>query len=117
MNRLLLFVFITYPFLLKAQERSLPTDTVSIEWFAITSPRLPSEFYVTYIASDGYKVVFCWNELYNTVVGNSVLIVTEEANINAQQLPEHITLLSTADNAAGRRYIKGLQEIIIERIK
>jgi hypothetical protein len=170
MKRLFLFVFITYPFLVKAQEKSLPTDTVSIEGhvntplkfslvdlsryktyyidslriynhlmepkrglkkikgvllkevlnksgFAITSPRLLSEFYVTCIASDGYKVVFSWNELFNTVVGDSVLIVIEEADINAQQVPERITLLSAADRATGRRYIKGLQKIIIERIK
>lgn len=31
MKHLFLFVFITYPFLVKAQEKSLPTDTVSIE--------------------------------------------------------------------------------------
>lgn len=75
-----------------------------------------SEFYVTCIASDGYKAVFSLNELSNTVVGDSVLIFTEEADINAQQVPERITLLSAADSATGRRYIKGLQKIIIECI-
>lgn len=31
MKRLFLFVFFTCPFLVKAQKKSLPTDTVSIE--------------------------------------------------------------------------------------
>src|SRR5687767_783125 len=39
------------------------------------TPRVLSEYYFTCIASDGYRVVYSWNELFNTVVGNSVYII------------------------------------------
>ena len=42
------------------------------------NPKLFSEFYFTCIASDGYRVVFSWNEIFNTELGNKILVITEE---------------------------------------
>src|SRR5262245_25072324 len=40
-------------------------DLVDKAGVDIDSPKLLSEFYVTCIASDQYKVVYSWNEIFN----------------------------------------------------
>src|SRR5690606_37019505 len=40
------------------------------------SPKVLSEYYIVCVATDGYKVVFSWNELFNTPIGDAVLVVT-----------------------------------------
>jgi hypothetical protein len=83
----------------------------------VESAKLLSEYYITCIASDNYKVFISWNEPYNSVVGESFTIVTEADGKTANQLEDRIALLSAADKATGRRYVKGLQKIIIDRVK
>jgi hypothetical protein len=79
------------------------------------SPKALSEYYFTCIASDGYKVVFSWNELFNTATGNTVYIVTSKDHKSIEALDESILLISTADVRTGRRYVKNLQSIIVRR--
>ena len=81
------------------------------------SEKLLSEYYITCIASDNYRVVLSWNELYNSIIGESIMIITEADGKSANQLEDRIALLSAADRATGRRYVKGLQKIVIERVK
>jgi len=83
----------------------------------ISSPKLLSEFYITCIASDNYKVVFSWNELYYSAVGEQVMIITESNGQTGNQMADRIALLSASDRATGRRYIKGLQKIVIGQVK
>lgn len=82
-----------------------------------TSPKLLSEYYITCHASDGYKVVYSWNELFNTDIGERILIITEADNKKAEQLTDRIALLSASDHATGRRYVKGLQKIVISQVQ
>lgn len=79
------------------------------------SPKVLSEYYFTCMASDGYKVVFSWNELFNTATGNTVYIVTSKDHKPIDSLDESILLISTADVRTGRRYVKNLQSIIVRR--
>jgi hypothetical protein len=92
-------------------------DIIDKAVIEVESPKLSSEYYITCIASDNYKVVISWNELYNSVVGESIMIITEANGKTANQLEDRIALLSAADKATGRRYVKGLQKIIIDRVK
>ena len=46
------------------------------------APKLLSEIYITCVATDNYKVVFSWNELYNTDIGNHVIDVIELIEIH-----------------------------------
>jgi hypothetical protein len=79
------------------------------------SQKVLSEYYFTCIASDGYKVVFSWNELFNTTTGNTVYIITSKDHKSIDALDESILLISTADIHTGRRYVKNLQSIIVRR--
>ena len=62
-------------------------------------------FYFVFIASDGYRVVFSWNEIYNTETGNNFFIVTEMEGKKLYDVDQRIIFISTADLKTGRRYI------------
>ncbi len=81
------------------------------------NPKLFSEFYFVCIASDNYKVVFSWNEVFNTDIGNKILVITEEDGQKAETLNDHIAILSPLDKATGRRYVQNLKQIKVERVK
>jgi hypothetical protein len=79
------------------------------------NPKLLSEFYFTCEASDGYKVVFSWNELFNSTVGNAVYIITSHDGKDMATLANRIALISPEDFATGRRYVKRLFKIMVNR--
>jgi hypothetical protein len=81
------------------------------------SPKVLSEYYFVFIASDGYKVVYSWNELFNTVVGESVYLITEKNGKTITEMDDSILVVSTKDFKTGRRNVKGLASIVINRVK
>lgn len=80
-------------------------------------PKFLNEFYFVFIASDGYRVVFSWNEIYNTETGNNFFIVTEMEGKKLKDLVQRILFISTADLKTGRRYIKGLEKIEVRQLE
>lgn len=81
------------------------------------NPRSLNEYYFIFTASDGYKVVFSWNEIYNTEVGNHLFVITEIDGIYAIDLPHSILFLSSSDLKTGLRYIKCLEKIEVKQIE
>ena len=81
------------------------------------TPKVLSEYYFVCIASDNYKAVFSWNEIFNSATGNSVYILTGYDGNPASALDNRIALVSPKDQMTGRRYVKGLQKIVVERVK
>lgn len=82
----------------------------------VESPKPLSEYYVVCMASDDYKVVFSWNELFNTDIGNHVVIITQKDGKTMEEQDDRISMVVPTDFATGRRYLKGLQRIEIRRI-
>lgn len=87
--------------LLKEILQSIPLDS--------DNPKQFSEYYFVCRGSDGYKVVYSWNELFNTSTGNCVYIVTEKNHLPIDNLDETILTISTQDLRTGRRYLKNLE--------
>lgn len=81
------------------------------------TPKVLSEYYFICIASDNYKAVFSWNEIFNNDLGKSVYILNGNDGKPASALDNRIALISSKDDATGRRYVKGLQKIVVERVK
>lgn len=81
------------------------------------SLKLLSEFYFTCIASDNYKVVFSWNEIFHTDIGDKILVIIEEDGKKAETIDDHIAIISPMDKATGRRYVQRLKQIKVERVK
>jgi hypothetical protein len=78
-------------------------------------PKVLSEYFIECHATDGYIVLFSWNEIFNSETGNHVMIVTSKNGTNITQLDDRIALVSPTDKATGRRYVKWLNRIIIHR--
>ncbi len=69
------------------------------------SPKVLSEYYFVFTASDGYKVVYSWNELFNTAVGESVYLVTEKNGKTITEMDDSILVVSTKDFKTGTRNV------------
>jgi hypothetical protein len=85
--------------------------------FATDKPKELSEFYLNFVASDGYKVVFSWNEIFNTEVGNHLFIITEKDGKQLKDFDDRILIICTSDFKTGRRYVKALEKIIVGRVE
>ena len=102
---------------LKAVKGVLLKDILNKIEIDAESPKVLSEYYFVCIASDNYKVVFSWNEIFNTDTGKSVYIITSQDGKPAAETDTRIALISPKDQMTGRRYVKGLQRIVVERVK
>ena len=80
-------------------------------------PKELNGFYFVMTASDGYKTVFSWNEIYNTDVGDHLFLITEQDGKPIRNMKHRIALISAADLKSGRRYVKALQKIEIRCIE
>ena len=80
------------------------------------NPKLWSTFYFVFKASDGYQVVYSWNELFNSPMGADVYFVTSREGLSWDQMPERILVLTPKDIQTGRRHIKGLLSIDVHQV-
>jgi DMSO/TMAO reductase YedYZ molybdopterin-dependent catalytic subunit len=62
-------------------------------------------------ASDGYRVVFSWAELYLSPIGDGVLVVYERDGAQLEDTEGRIALVSLKDTRPGPRHVKWLQSL------
>lgn len=67
-------------------------------------------------ASDNYKVVFSWNEIFNTNIGKKVLIAYEKNDKNIDNSEGPILLISAGDYLTWARHVKWLKTITIKKL-
>ena len=67
-------------------------------------------------ATDGYKVAFSWHEVFNTPVGEGVLVyfVKDGAPLGASE--GQIALVSISDLRSGPRHVKWLSELQLKQL-
>jgi hypothetical protein len=67
-------------------------------------------------ATDGYKVAFSWNEVFNTTVGDGVLVyfAKDGAPLGADE--GQIALVSISDLRSGPRHVKWLRELELRQL-
>ena len=92
-------------------------DVLSTIEINAESPKVLSEYYFVCKANDGYTVVYSWNELFNTTVGDSSYLVTEKGGKAASTLEGTILMISPKDFKTGRRHVKALTSIEVRRAK
>lgn len=95
----------------------LVTDLLQELEFTVESPRYLSEFFFTFIATDDYKVVFSWNELFNSPTGEHVFFITEKEGKSLADMDDRILMICNSDFKTGRRHVKSLDRIIVNRVK
>lgn len=67
-------------------------------------------------ASDGYKVVFSWSEVFNSPVGEGVMVFFEKDGLPLGDDEGRIAMVSTQDIRTGPRHVKWLQDIEVRKI-
>jgi cytochrome c551/c552 len=67
-------------------------------------------------ASDGYKAVFSWNELFNSPIGEGVMVFFEKDGQPLADNEGRIALVSSKDSRTGPRHVKWLQNIEVKKI-
>lgn len=91
----------------------LVKDLLDSVRFQYESPKMLNRFYFRFEGSDGYTVVYSFNEIYNTETGNHLYLVTEMDGQAMEKMENRILLLTTTDLKSGTRNIKGLARIIV----
>lgn len=81
--------------------------------FDYKEKRMLGQYYFLFVSADGYKIVFSFNEIYNTEIGNNLYVVTELDEKKIEELDSRILVLSTKDIRGGSRNIKGLSKIVV----
>lgn len=72
--------------------------------------------YVVASASDNYKAVFSWGELFNSRIGRGLLVVYERAGRPIDDSEGRIALVSTEDDRIGPRHVRWLKRIEVRRV-
>lgn len=67
-------------------------------------------------ASDGYKVVFSWSEIFNSPVGDGVYVFFEKDGMPLADDEGRIAMISTKDLRTGPRHVKWLNHIEVRKI-
>jgi hypothetical protein len=67
-------------------------------------------------ASDDYKVVFSWTEVFNSPVGEGVIVFFERNGRPLADDEGHIAMISTKDLRTGPRHVKWLSGIEVRKI-
>ncbi len=90
-------------------------DVLALAEIDAENPKVLSEYYFVCKANDNYTVVYSWNELYNTAVGDSSYIVLEKEGQSADKMNDSILMISPKDQKTGRRHVKALAAIEVKR--
>jgi hypothetical protein len=69
------------------------------------------KMFIVASAADGYKVVFSWQEIFNTPIGGGVAVLTEKDGRFLDEKQDRVDLISAQDYFAGSRYVKDLRQI------
>lgn len=89
-------------------------DQLEIE---VESPRFLSEVYFVFTATDGYTVVYSWNEIFNHPSGKEIFIICEKNGASIENLEDRISVISSTDVMTGRRYVKSLKKIVVKQVE
>lgn len=67
-------------------------------------------------ASDGYVALFSWAEIFNSSLGEGVLVFYEQDGSPLADDEGRIAMISTQDTRSGPRHVKWLQSIEVRKI-
>lgn len=84
--------------------------------FDVQNPKVLSELYLTFIAIDGYKIVYSWNEIFNSTTGDHLFLITDKEGKTLEEMEDRVLIVTANDINTGRRYIKNLQRIEVSRV-
>ncbi|WP_084813361.1 molybdopterin-dependent oxidoreductase [Desulfogranum japonicum] len=91
----------------------LLTDVINLADVIAAGHNDTKKMFIIARSDDGYTTVFSWQELFNTVVGEGVLILLEKDGVPLYGGHGPADLISGRDFLSGPRYVKRLARIEI----
>jgi hypothetical protein len=67
------------------------------------------------IATDGYRAVFSWGELFNTAVGDQVMVIRSQDGRLLDSVAGPVALRSLADLRPGARHVRNLCALVVRQ--
>jgi DMSO/TMAO reductase YedYZ molybdopterin-dependent catalytic subunit len=79
------------------------------------NPKERGKYYIVVSGTDGYQVLFAWNELYSSPAGEKVYLLFEE---NGKEIMEDgpFVLICASDTITGPRHVKWVKSIEVAKI-
>lgn len=71
---------------------------------------------ITATATDGFRALWSWHEIYNSETGNHVFIIIEKDGKSLSAREGDFMLLSTTDTKTGPRHVRWLKSIEIIKL-
>ncbi|HSW03450.1 hypothetical protein [Aquabacterium sp.] len=102
-----------------ATERSLSyggvllRDALTTSGFDATTDRSARTAVIEAVATDGYRAVFSWGELFNNPVGEQVLVITTLDGKPLDAAAGPVALRSLADLRPGPRHVRNLCALLV----
>ncbi|MFV0439578.1 MAG: sulfite oxidase-like oxidoreductase [Desulfopila sp.] len=91
----------------------LLSDVINMAEVVIEDHNDTKKMYIIAASPDGYKAVFSWQEIFNSSVGEGVMIVLERDGKQLYQQGNAVDLVSSHDFLTGPRYVRQLESIEI----
>jgi cytochrome c551/c552 len=67
-------------------------------------------------ASDGYRVIFSWNEIFNSPLGDDILVYFQKNGLPLGDDEGRIAMISGKDIRNGARHVKWLEKIEVRKV-
>jgi hypothetical protein len=83
--------------------------------FGLPNDRAARVAIVELVATDGYRAVFSWGELFNAPLGDEVVVVTAQDGHPLDAHSGPLALRSLADLRPGPRHVRNLCGVIVRR--
>lgn len=90
-------------------------DVLDEAKIVMNSPKDRGKYYILITASDGYKVLFSYNELYSSNTGEQVFLLYEE---NGKPIEEDgaFVVICASDEITGPRHVKWVESVTVNRL-
>lgn len=80
------------------------------------NPGETKRMYVVASATDGYKAIFSWNELFNSPLSAGILVGYEKNQIKLDDSEGEFLLVSAKDFMTGARHVRWLSTVEVRKI-
>ena len=91
-------------------------DVLLKSGLAFAADRSARTMVVEAVATDGYRAVFSWGELFNGAAGDQVLVITTQDGQRLDTAAGPLALRSLGDLRPGPRHVRNLCAVIVRSL-
>ena len=100
----------------ESYEGVLLRDIIDKAILKVNSRKEYNNIYFKAISTDGYEAIFSYNEVFNTKLGDNIIVFYKKNGNYLEDYQGKIALISIDDIKNGPRHIKWLKKIVVGKI-